>query len=420
MSGQRVAQKSNLRRDSVIFALKLNIFGLGLMAFWSGINTTILPDRVTDTAPGSLQGSGVGLISLIGVGLATVIQPVVGRASDNWPFRERRLPFLIAGVLMTLPGLALFGGARGFALLLAGYVLIQLAANIAQTAFQAFIPDFVSEDERGLSSGVKNLLTVIGAAVGLLGVRAFGSLALQLAYLAVVIVLTGVLTLRWVPRSPENQTSRDLRRWWSELNPRKIWAAFSKVIAEHAIFRLGVIAQFLFLLGTYPAQRFLLLFIRNRFGDDAEDRASIGLAAALVVAVIAAVGAGALSDAIGRKRILMASVTVGAAGMALLGFAPSLVYAGVAGAMIAAGVGAFQAVNWALINDDLPEGADANALGVANIATAGAGALAGLFGPLVDAMEALADNATYQVTFAVAALVAMASLLPLRAVPDRE
>jgi MFS family permease len=419
VSGQRVAEQSGLSRRAVIFALKINIFGLGLMALWSGVNTTLLPDRVTDTAPHALQGSGVGLISLIGVGLATIIQPVVGRASDNWPFGDRRRPFLIAGIVLIMPGLALFGGATGFAILLAGYVLLQLAGNIAQTAFQAFIPDFVQEDERGLSSGVKNLLTVIGAAVGLLGVRAFGSLTLQLGYLGAIVALVGFLNLRWTPRSTPQTTRRDLRWWLGELDPGKIRRAFVQVINDHRIFRLGVIAQFLFLLGTYPAQRFLLMYVRERFGDNAEDRASVGLAAALVVAVIVAVGAGALSDAIGRRKILIISALLGAGGMAMLGLAPSLPVAAVAGTLVAAGVGSFQAVNWALINDDLPDGADANALGVANIATAGAGALAGLFGPLVDGMKAIAEGATYQVTFGLAALVVLLSLIPLRGVPDR-
>jgi MFS family permease len=423
MSGQRTAVKTGLRIEHLAFAFKIGLFGLGLMALWSGVNTTLLPDRVADTAPSSLQGSGVGLISLIGVGLATIVQPIVGRASDNWPFWDRRRPFLIIGTVLIGAGLALFGGASGFFVLLAGYVLLQIAANIAQAAFQAFIPDFVERDERGLASGVKNLLSVIGAAVGLLGVRGLDAidagLAWELAYLGAVIVLTCVLTLFWVPRSPP-QSGKSPEELRDELNPRTIWRAFEATIREHQVFRLGIAAQFLFLLGTYPAQRYLLLFLRDRFGEDAEDQASIGLALAMVVAIVAAVGAGALSDRIGRKRILIASVIVGALGMALMGFAPTIAIAAVAGAMIGAGVGAFQAVNWALINDDLPEGEDANALGVANVATAGAGAVAGLFGPVVDGMEAILPHATYHVTFGLAALVALLSLIPLGRVPAKE
>ena len=40
-------------------------------------------------------------------------------------------------------GLVLFQLARQFALLLVAYVLMQLASNVAQAAFQALIPDLV-------------------------------------------------------------------------------------------------------------------------------------------------------------------------------------------------------------------------------------------------------------------------------------
>ena len=52
-----------------------------------------------------------------------------------------------------------------------------------------------------------------------------------------------------------------------------------------------------------------------------------------------------------------------------------------------ASVGAFQAVNWALLSDDVPRARRATAFGLANVATAGAGALSGVFGILVDVLN---------------------------------
>lgn len=66
------------------------------------------------------------------------------------------------------------------------------------------------------------------------------------------------------------------------------------------------------------------------------------------------------------------------------------------------------------MNDDLPEGKSAGSLGVANIATAGAGALAGLYGPLVDLMNWVFPQGTYQITFGLAGIIASLSILALR------
>jgi MFS family permease len=144
------------------------------------------------------------------------------------------------------------------------------------------------------------------------------------------------------------------------------------------------------------------------------ERASIGLALAIVLAAVAAAFAGVISDTTGRTPVLVASAIWAAVGLGLLGFAPNLVVVAVAGALIAAGTGAFQAVNWALLSDTVPKAQAASAFGVANIATAGAGAVAGIFGPVVDLMDALMPAGTFQLTFGLAALITLASLSPFR------
>lgn len=416
------ASASTLRerfdRNAIGFFAKINLLGLGLLGFWTAINTTLLPDRVADTAPASLAGSALGLISLLGVGFAALVQPVAGRLSDAWPRDDPRRPYIVAGALLCVPGLIFFGIASNFAVLLLGFVLLQLATNIAQAAFQALIPDLVKEEQRGLASGIKNALTVLGAAVGLLGAQGIdaltGSRALVLLWLGLLLVGTGLLTARWTPKRPAPGPEKEPASVRSALNVRAMLKEFRQTLRDHRAFRLGVTAQFLFMLGSYPAQRFLLLFLRDRFGDGAEQRASIGVAVAIVLATIGAAGAGALSDAVGRKTVLIASVLIGGVGLLAIGFSPTISLVALAGGLIAIGLGAFQSVNWALMNDDLPPGQAASSLGVANIATAGAGAAAGLFGPLVDGMNAVFPQGTYQTLFGLAGLVALLSLLPLR------
>ena len=408
--------RQSIDRDHLIFFSKINLFGLGLLGFWTVIDTLLLPDMAERTAPASLTGSAVGVISVIGVGLAVLIQPIAGRVSDAWHGDDTRRPFILTGLVLLAPGLLVFGIGSNFIFVLAGFVLLQLATNIAQAAFQALIPDLVEDDQRGAASGVKNTLSVLGAAVGLLGGQGImsltGSTWLVLLYLGLLITSTGLLTVYWTPKSSSKAKQRppSIR---AALDLHTMLAEFRQVIRKHGTFRLAVIAQFLFLLGCYPAQRFLLLFLRDRFGEGVEQRASVGVVLAILLAVISALIAGALSDALGRKPVLIFSVLSGAIGLVLIGFSPTLSFAAIAGGLIAIGLGAFQAANWALMNDDLPEGQSASTLGVANIATAGAGTVAGLFGPLADAVDALIPQATYQVLFGLAGVVASLSLIPL-------
>jgi MFS family permease len=417
MSAAIARLRQSIDVDALLFAVRINVYGFGLMALWSAINTTVLPERVTATAPDSVKGSALGLITFIGVGLAAIVQPIAGRASDAWTRSDPRRPFIVAGALLLLPGLAVFGGAGTFWLLVLGFVVMQLATNISQAAFQAYIPDLVDEDARGMASGAKNILSVLGAASGLLGAQLIhdrtSGWGWVLLFLGAVMLAVAALTVRWVPRIEPKTDGPWPGTMLRAIDPRRVVRESAAILRRHRRFRHALIAQFVFMLGSYPAQRYLLLFLKERFGEDAERLASIGVAIAIVVAVAAAAVAGLLSDAIGRVPVLRGVVAIGGLGILMLGFSETVELVAAAGMLIAVGYGAFLAVNWALLTDDVPDGQAAAALGVANIATAGAGALAGIFGPVVDVMNAFLPQGTYQTLFGLAGLVALLSLVPL-------
>ena len=378
----------------------------------------MLPARIDDTISHALRGSALGLISALGVGIAAVVQPFAGRASDAAPFHDRRRPFVAAGALLTLPGMLLFGLAPTFLVLVTGYMLIQVATNIAQAGFQAFIPDLVRKRERGIASGAKNGLTVLGAAIGLIGIRLCQRFDLgtgpQLIWLALLLLIPAALTILWVPRIPPLLPTKRRGGMRRALDPRALYRSIRIAMREHKTFELAVIAQFLFFFGGYPAQRYLVYFLRDRFGAGAEEKASIGMVGAILIATLSAVVAGALSDRIGRVRILQINVVLAAAGLFIVAFAPTLPLAAAGGVVVAAGYGGFLAVNWALLSDDVPEAQAAAAFGLANLSTAGAGALSGVFGPMVDLLNATVPGGTWQTTFGLAALIILAALLPLR------
>jgi len=120
--------------------------------------------------------------------------------------------------------------------------------------------------------------------------------------------------------------------------------------------------------------------------------------------------AGVLSDRIGRVLLLRVSIGITAIGLLGTAFAPSLLILAGTGSLLALGSGAFQAVNWALLSDYIPEGRGAQFYGLANIATAGASALAGLFGPVVDLANLLVPTGAYLIAFGLASLFTLASL----------
>jgi MFS family permease len=409
---------------ALTFGLRVNIYGLGLMALWNTLNTVILPLRVDETAPASLRGSALGLVGLLGVGIAALIQPLAGRASDAATLPDRRRPFIAVGTIVALPCLLVFGWAPTFALLLGEYIALQVATNIAQAAFQAFIPDLVGERDTGIASGAKNLLTVAGAATGLIGIRVLQLLDLgigvQLTFLAAILAVTAGLTMIWVPKISPLPADKRQGGMSSALNPAILWRSFRKTFRQHATFRWAVVAQFLFLFGTYPAQRFLLYYLRDRFGRGAEERASIGLLVAILIAAVAAVVAGAVSDRIGRRPVLYACLIGAGAGMVGVAFAPTLWMVAIPGAILAGSVGAFQAVNWALLSDHVPKHQAATAFGLANVATAGAGALSGVFGILVDVLNGFLGAGTWRITFTLAALIAVSAYSPLRRISPKD
>lgn len=404
-------------REGFRFALRLNAFALVLTAVWTPLNTLLLPGIVEPLAPSTLRGTALGALTLVGVGVAVLVQPLAGAFNDSQGSANRRRAAMawpaVAGALL-IPALWF---APSFVPLLAVYLALQCALNVAQAAFQALIPEQVEDQGRALASGVKTALDVGGNALGLALAGAIvvlgGPEGLVLALLAALCLGGAALAWYTVPPTPDRfpRPRRDLR-------PGTVFAPLFSGPAE---FRLGVLMRFLFLLGLYPVQRFLLYYLEDRF--DIEDPLA-GAAGAIILGIlVAAAGgllAGFLDPRVGTKRVLVATTVAGAVGLAGLAGAPSPLFAGAGGLVLAFAAGGFQAANWGMLARDLPEKEGARYFGLVNAATAGASAIAGAFGPLVDVASAAVPGATYQVLYGLCALVTLSALLPLRGVPSGE
>jgi MFS family permease len=116
------------------------------------------------------------------------------------------------------------------------------------------------------------------------------------------------------------------------------------------------------------------------------------------------VPAGYLADRVGRKRLNVISAMIGAVGTALMLGIGSYTHLVVFGTVVGVAVGIFMSANWALAMDLIPAQEAALFLGLTNLATAGSGAVAGLLGPLIDAMNHATPGQGYSVLFAISAL----------------
>jgi MFS family permease len=405
-----------MRRLRLLFGI--SIFWLGLSMLSDGITTLVLPSQLLSLTDDTSRATTLGLLTFAGLLVAMLVQPIAGTLSDRLRPRWGRRGSLALAVALVLASLAVFGLAPGLVGLGLSFVLVQVAASVAQASQQGFIPDLVPSGARGAASGFKGLMDIGGALVGfaLLGqLLEGGQTGPALFALALVIVLTFLLTVALV-REPANAATPITRRV-------TVADAFRLDFRQHRDFVQLVACRFLFLLGAYAVSRFWLFFIVDRLRLDPEDatgEAGTLLAGLALVTVIASIPAGWAADRFGRVPLMLSGVALSVAGVLLLIVAESPLYIFLFGGLMALGTAAFSGANWAMTADLVPAQEAARFFGLANIGTAGAAALAGLSGPLVDWANGAQPGLGYTTLFLFAAGMFAASGAALLAIKARQ
>ncbi|MFH1647268.1 MAG: MFS transporter [Chloroflexota bacterium] len=383
------------RRDYV----KITIFGLALSALWGSLHSVILPLRLLDFVAESQKNTYLGLLTLTGLLLAMAYQPIAGAISDRSGFRwGRRRPFILIGGVLALFFIPGIGLAESYAAIFVVYCLLQLCTNTAQGPYQAFIPDLAPEERRGLASGVKTLLEVVGG-IGLVYVITFlsnrflgdGAWIWLVLALLVALMLGGMLitiiTVKERPGIP---------------GPRQPF--FPTLLKSYRIdlhrspgFITFLVSRLLFVMALTTLQSFALYFFRDTVAVANPTRATVELLAIVGVGMVGSVyPAGRLSDRVGRRPVLLSSGIIGAAGILLLLLGPSYGYILVGGGLQGIAVGTFMSSNWALATDLVPRTEEARYLGLTNLATAGGAALARLIGIGIDFFNGYSPGLGYK------------------------
>ncbi len=389
--------------------LAISAMPFALSALWGALGTLIVPLQVEDL----LRRSGLtaqqvtdqktaylGLVVAVGALTALVVPPLVGALSDTNTARlGRRRPYVIGGVFITILGLLGMMTPANLGIYTAAYLLLQGGSNTAAAAYAGFIPDYVAPAQRGHASGWLGMMNLLGNIAGLLfgffGLQRASADALltdsqqQLTY-GLLIVLTLVflaLTVVGVRERPltgavvRPSLLAILKSLW--LDPRK-----------HPDFAWVWITRFFITMGFNTVQFFLIYFLQDVVGIARDQLSKYGAylyLGLLLSAAAAAIIGGRLSDRRGRKPLIYAAgaimivtatafityivlQTVPLPGPFLATF-NTVFYLAIG---FGFGYGSYQAVDWALGTDVLPnkETNAAKDLGVWHIAFVLPGSLA--------------------------------------------
>lgn len=392
----------------------ISIFWLALSVLFDGINTLVLPIQLSELAGQNNQATFLGLLTFFGLFAGALIQPIAGAFSDRLQPLFGRKGFIGIGLLLSLAALFLFATARNLVGLMLGYLAIQISASIAQAGQQGLLPDLVTEDRRGLASGLKGFMDLTGAMLGfvILGqlLGSGGSLPAigAIAALLVITYLVGTFL------TPEDKPDTSHRIRASAPRLKEIFRLDGR--RPSGFVRL-LVARFLFLLGIYGTGRFLLLFVAARLelseGQAAEQAGTL-LAGLALISILASPLAGWLADRVGRVPLMVAGAIFSALSALMLVWADSASQILLFGGLMSLGSAAFAGGSWALLADLVPKDHSAQFFGLANFSTAGSAAFAGLFGPVIDGAERISPGAGYSVLFVLATFSFLLSALPLK------
>jgi len=402
--------------------LALNFYWFGVSFMWGAIHSLILPQLV-DRYGGPARNSLYGVLTFAGLVVALLATPVSGGLSDRTATRwGRRRPWMLAGAVLASACVLGLVTSASYVTLGLWYLALQLCSNLAHGPGQGLIPDCVPEDQRGIASGSKSVLDMLGLVVAALVISrvlaaASGEFLRAGVMVVAVLLLSLLVTMRGAHESAlDTKLPRIPGSFW-----QRLVALYGMDLTRYGEYGRLLASRFCVLLGIYAVQAFAYFFVADVVRP-ADASTTVGNLMAIIgiSVMVASYPAGHLSERWGRKPLSIGACVAVAVGMALLSQVQDVTGIAVLGAVIGLSMGVFSAVNWAWATDLVPAQEAGRYLGLSNLATAGSAATARLVGPLIDLVNGWRLNAGYAVMFGIAtlgALVALAITLSLDSGP---
>ena len=410
-----------MKKVPFVKLLIVNAYWVGLSFMWNVIHPIMLPAVLRLMVSPDKKNTMLGLLTFVGLILAMVIQPVSGALSDRWVSRwGKRRPLITIGTLFDFVFLAMLAWAGGLAWVFIGYIGLQISSNVAHGPLQGLLPDQVPPEQLGTASSIKTFIDMLVMAVGtiaaglLLDPNSTKPVTIMLLVIGLLAVF-GAITIIFTREKPTYKKE-------GEPVMKTLLGTFKIDFRANTSYWFLIALRFVFLFGIYGVQRFAQNFI-----FDVIHPANAALETGIIMGTLTlfllgfAALAGWLNDRFNSRVLMVASAILTAIGCVLLSFARSRYTLMGFGAIIGAGMGLFLTSNWALANRLAPPDEAGKYIGLTNIATAGAGALAGLLGPLIDQMNKARTNSFwgYTLLFFLGAICALASLVFLKWIKDR-
>jgi MFS family permease len=370
----------------------ISLFAVAWLGVWMAQLTPIqllLPTQVEDVLKASYWGDNViafGIVSGIAGVCALVAYPLTGALSDRTTSRfGRRRPWILGGAVLFAVGLVLLGLQSTMIGIGVFWSVSLIGFCVLTAALTATISDQVPVGQRGVVSSWISAPQAIGTILGILLVTEL-ALATFVGYLAMGLLLI-VTVLPFLILSKDAVLPASERPAFSAgilfagfwVSPRK-YPDFGWTLLGRILVNLGNA------LGTTQLLYFLL-FGLNRPAATAQDDLLLLTLVYMVFFILAALGAGKLSDRIGQRKIFVyVAAYLQAIAAALLAFVPDFNIALVGAGLLGLGYGSFMAVDQALATQVLPDAhSRGKDLGIMNIATA----VPQAFGPLLGALVVL-------------------------------
>ena len=397
------------------------LYAIGYVGAYVALITpvvTTLAIKIAELDPAGKETS-LGMIAALGAFVAIIANLMTGALSDRTVSRlGRRRPWIIGGALGGVVALVIVGYAPNLAVVAIGWVLAQLTLNMVLAALQALLPDQVPLDQRGRVSAVLGIAQQVSPVVGIgiaLGVQSAGlgtgAMFLVTGVVGAALMILLAVVIRDVPHEPVGR-----------FRVSEFISAFAIAPAARPDFAWTWFGRFFVILGFAVYTTYQPYFITDRLGVPADQLISQQLTALLIFAAsltVCAVICGRLSDRTGRRKpFVFGAAAVVAVALAMLAVTSTLPAFYLAAVIMGLGIGAYFAVDLALITDVLPdkERAAAKDMGIFNIANSLPQSVAPAIAPLFLAIGGGGNYTALFLAGGVLSLIGAVLIAPIRAV----
>ncbi len=415
--------------------VNLSLYAAGFSGLWTAFGSAILPIKIDEIVAGGGstilgitfdsddKNGAIGIVSLLGLAIAALTQPIAGVLSDRRTGPGKRMPFLLIGAIGMAASAMFLGIAGTLIALIVLNLLIQGMGNFGQGAANGLIADHVKSGSKGAAAGALNLSRIVGAgvmaAIVLLMMGQYdadtapGWMIAALVLLATVTMLTNLWTVTSVWRNREAADAEPT----PEPQQEEIVPDASPV--PHDNYLRFLIALTVVITGFSALQLYAFFYLEDVIGLENPAQGGVFILGSISLATaITVLPAGHLTDRIGRDSMLVTGGVLGVIASTILIFATSLLVVVLVGFLIGAAIGIFLTVSWALANDLVSRKHAARDLGYASVAVLIGSAISRIAGIGVDRLNQVQDALGYQTvlgTVAVCFIVTVALMTRLGA-----